>query len=168
MGSGVPPARSGWWHVKSRHALLRSRTGLRQSVVAPRLWSVRLVSSASAKRMAVEQTGIPMRPPLGASCEWGYVEWRAAGASQPSAVSAMVWMMSSLRDYGRCAWSVAHLRSAWLWGRPASPCALATLIRMGLCGVARRWRESAVCGVGDGVDDGWRVADALFSVTPFV
>ncbi len=124
MGSGVPPARSGWWHVKSRHALLRSRTGLRQSVVAPRLWSVRLVSSASAKRMAVGQTGIPMRPPLGASCEWGYVEWRAAGASQPSAVSAMVWMMSSLRDYGRCAWSVAHLRSAWLWGRPASPCAL--------------------------------------------
>lgn len=85
MGSGVPPARSDWWHAKSRHALLRSRIGLRQSVVAPRLWSVRLVSSASAKRMAVEQIGIPMRPPLGASCEWGYVEWRAAGASQPSA-----------------------------------------------------------------------------------
>ena len=77
-------------------------------VVAPRRWSVRLVSSASAKRMAVGQTGIPMRPPLGASCEWGYG------------------------------------------------------------GVARRWRESAICGVGDGVDDGWRVADALFSVTPFV
>lgn len=109
MGSGVPPARSGWWHAKSRHALLRSRIGLRQSVVAPRLWSVRLVSSASAKRMAVGQTGIPMSPPLGTSCEWGY-----------------------------------------LWG------------------VTRRWRESAVCGVGDGVDDGWRVADALFSVTPFV
>ena len=125
MDSGVPPARSDWWHAKSRHALLRSRIGLRQSVVALRLWSVRLVSSASAKRMAVEQIGIPMRPPLGASCEWGYVEWRAAGASQPSAVSAMVWM-------------------------------------------ACRWRESAVCGVGDGVDDGWRVADALFSVTPFV
>ncbi len=94
MGSGVPPARSDWWHAKSRHALLRSRIGLRQSVVAPRLWSVRLVSSASAKRMAVEQIGIPMRPPLGASCEWGYVEWRAAGASQPSAVSAMVWVMA--------------------------------------------------------------------------
>lgn len=88
-------------HVESRHALLRSRTGLRQSVVAPRRWSVRLVSSASAKRMAVGQTGIPMRHPLGTSCEWGYG------------------------------------------------------------GVARRWRESAVCGVGDGVDDGWRFGDAL-------
>ena len=30
----------------------------------------------------------------------------------------------SLRDDGQCAWSVAHLRSAWLWGRPASPCAI--------------------------------------------
>lgn len=103
VGSGVPPARSDWWHAKSRHALLRSRTGLRQSVVAPRRWSVRLVSSASAKRMAVEQTGIPMRPPLGTSCEWGYVEWRAAGASQPSAVLAMVWVMacaSQMRYYG--------------------------------------------------------------------
>lgn len=108
MGSGVSSARSGRWHAKSRHALLRSHTGLRQSVVAPRRWPVRLVSSASAKRMAVWQTGIPMRPPLGASCEWGYG------------------------------------------------------------GVARRWREPAVCGVGDGVDDGWRVADVLFSVTPFV
>ena len=81
MGSSVSPARSGRWHAKSRHALLRSRTGFRQSAVAPRRWSVRLVSSASAKRMAVELAGIPMRPPLGTSCEWGYVEWRAAGAS---------------------------------------------------------------------------------------
>ena len=32
---------------------------------------------------------------------------------------------------------------------------------MGLWGVTRRWRESAVCGVGDGVGDGMRVADAL-------
>ena len=74
MGSGVPPARSGWWHAKSRYALLRSRTGLRKSAVALRRWSVRRGSSASAKRMAVGQTGIPMRPPLGASCEWGYGE----------------------------------------------------------------------------------------------
>ena len=95
--------------------------------------------------------------------------------------------VSSLRDYGRCAWSVAHLRSAWLWSRPASPCALrwarrangvmgsdAPLARVSrlrmssMVWMACRWREPAVCGVGDGVDDGWRVADALFSVTPFV
>ena len=84
-------------------------------VVAPRRWSVRLVSSASAKRMAVEHTGIPMRPPLNASCEWGYVEWRAAGASQPSAVLAMVWMMvgASQMRYFRQPHSYERSEDAW-------------------------------------------------------
>lgn len=62
MGSGVPPARSDWWHAKSRHALLRSRIGLRQSVVAPRLWSVRLVSSASANGWRVADALFSVTP----------------------------------------------------------------------------------------------------------
>ena len=49
VGSGVPPARSGWWHAKSRHALLRSRTGLRQSVVAPQRWPVRYYGIGGGK-----------------------------------------------------------------------------------------------------------------------
>ena len=50
--------------------------------------------------------------------------------------------VSSLRDDGQCAWSVAHLRSAWLWGRPASPCAI-------------RWARRANEVMGE-----WRAAGA--------
>ena len=70
--------------------------------------------------------------------------------------------VSSLRDDGQCAWSVAHLRSAWLWGRPASPCAIRWARRAN--GVMGEWRAAGASqpsAVSAMVWDGWRFGDAL-------
>lgn len=55
---------------------------------------------------------------------------------------------------------VSPARSDW-WHAKSRHALLGASCEWGYGGVARRWRESAVCGVGDGVGDGWRVADAL-------